>query len=1331
MPMEHQQLLFDGGANPSAPAHAIKENEVQSASNIDFGLERGAAMARRGIKPIGGSSPHAIPVIKMYRHFTTGIGNSKLFFLQTDVITGTNASYIIMGTPSGGTYGLSALSTGAAGNVGAFASYKDTVLIGFGAGTKNIKHDGTNVSEWFKQAPGTALTVNVATLSPVAVSTVYPASEGTAVATSGTGTYLVDAETYRLEVDPTLLATNLSTNGTNAIGDYGVIQTKLAFSNPSMVLRVSLDFSIDDNTFASYWHTEMTLDDVKNAAPSYQALMEAQATDYSGKPESLISGPDIKGVTNKASSVTRISAVKDDLVPWRVPVTDFEFIGQTSGATSALIGWTDIQACRLIIEADDAITVYVAGISLYGAETYPLNDTDVGYAWWQTWAKVDSNGVITSESAPGPISTIIKCQNALATLTGFTSPTGSATLHDITHRCFYRQGGYLSDAYYLGSCALASTSFIDNFDDISVLSTGIVLNKNIYSNADAPGNILAISEPYQSRVFIAMGNKLMWSVPGKPDVFPKDSYTYVSHSGDEIRALICGGAGLVIINRDSVYELSGTVFEGINQDWVLQRTAAKTGSKPRNGAVVTPYGITLLDYDGLYMYVPGQGVAVQIPWVQEKLADVFLGTAATDPAALKGTRVPAFNKPYILDASIAYANNRIYMVLPTGSGQAPDTVFVLDMLNQTCWWYPAYGAGGYYSFYCDMEDNRLLVGGDAGTLYQIETGMQDLPATPQAKVWSIKTRAWTTPNDTVLENIQCEYVGDSATFAAYFDGGSQTVLHGSMTSTTKDYFTAPMNGTIASNVVFEVFGTTTATTPSAVYGISWDALVDPPRVKYWRTESDINNYDGEKLWNVQFSDIESFAAGTITAVTFVDGAAIMTNTIVSTATGIKSRDIYPFTFPAETYGDIAYTTYTATSTQLFKHWKTRFDATNEPPRVNYWKSPVTSLDENICDAVDVDINPNGTATSIVYVDNTAVGTYSNTGTKRQSYTNALPNETYGRTIYATYSGSAFKHYNTWFHLRKEPDRWTNFVSDKQSGEETYYKNFNCTINCLGGTTTATVMLDAVAIDTFTFTGSTNQSYVKALAQEKFGRTIWAIYTTTTTFKHYATWFDGEKEPPKVNMVQAGPFVYPSEQYLKTWIAVLNPNGTCTGTLYGNSLNGGTRTTLSIATFTGINMQTYNSGLETAGAESTANYSDLFVVYTGTNLKHYDTKFELEAHPFKKLSWAVIYRKIGGVTRLDQARFLTLDYEMTGLGTLTSTWFADGTACATHTLTATNSNGRNYIDMEPIPPGVRGYEFSQYISSTSAFSIWRSTLDIMRTGVKGYSRISLRGRPVDE
>ena len=168
-----------------------------------------------------------------------------------------------------------------------------------------------------------------------------------------------------------------------------------------------------------------------------------------------------------------------------------------------------------------------------------------------------------------------------------------------------------------------------------------------------------------------------------------------------------------------------------------------------------------------------------------------------------------------------------------------------------------------------------------------------------------------------------------------------------------------------------------------------------------------------------------------------------------------------------------------------------------------------------------------------------------------------------------------------------------------------------------------------------------------------------------------------------------------------------------------------------ATFSGTNKQSYNIALESAGAGATSNYSDLFVVYTGTNLKHYDTNFELENHPFRKKSWQIIYRKLGGATRLDQARFWTVDFDVGGYGTLTSTWFADGTAVATNTITSSNWDGRNYIDMLPLPPGVRGYEFSQWITSTDDFALWRSTIDMIRTGVKVYSRMTLNGRPTGE
>lgn len=1310
MSVEHQSMNFSGGVNPSAPAHLIGEDEVQSAINVDFGLERGAAMVRRGYSLIGGS-PYVQRTIKIYRHYKSGIANSRLFAVQADDVSN---SKVLIGSYGGGTYAITGLITGTIGDIGAFASYKDTVLIGFGAGTNNSMHDGTSLLEWFKQAPAAAPSISIGTLTALVVSTNFTVSEGTASGTGTIGIAAGDATTYRVQFDAAVTTTNLNVNGTHTIGDYGVNQLKIGFSDPTKVVRVSLDYSIGGTDFTSYWHTQMTLDDVLNAMPSFQELVEStpEVEDVSVYANVLFAG----------RVVSRISAVADDFVPWRVPYTDFEFIGQTSTSS----GWSNIGACRIIIEATDIIDCSVTELLVYGAEDYPLNDADSGYSWWMTWGKVDNNGVIVSESSPCAISAQYKVQNARATLTATETPTGTA--HDLTHRIYYRQGGYLDKAYLIGSATFTTTTFIDTMADVNVLSTGIVLNRNIYNHTNAPGNIIAISEPYQGRVFIGVGNKLMWSLPGKPDVFPLDSYAYVSHSGDEIYALHVTPSGLVIVNRDSVYEISGTVFEGVNQDWTLIRTNSRNGCKSRQASVNSPYGITILDYDGFYLYQPGQGVSQPLQWASEKFADLFRGANATDPAALKGSRIPAFNKPYIQHASVVFGDNRFYIALPTGTSTAPNMVYVFDMLNKTCWWYSPFAGAYPYSMYWDMEDNRLLMGINSGAIHQFETSMTDgVPAS--GKPWYIRTRAWTTPNDTVLENIQVEYVGELATFAAYYDGGTKTIL-GTLTSTTKDYITIPLNGTIGNNVVFEVGGTCSSTSPTCVYGIHWDAIVDPPRVKYWRTESEINNYDGEKLWNVAYRDLEFVGTGTVTAVTFIDGSAVMTNTIVSTATGVKSRDIYPFAFPAETYGDVAHTTYTAT-TNLFKHWKTRYDATNEPSRINYWKSQITSLDENICDGADVDINPNGTVTSIVYVDNTAVGTYTNTGTKRQSYTNALPNETYGRTIYTTYSGTAFKHYNTWFHLRAEPDRWTNFVSDKQSGPETYWKNFNCAVNCLGAALSAIVYVDGSAVGTYTMTGSTNQSYVHALPVDTYGRSIWAVYTSASRFKHYKTWFDGDEEPPKVAIAQAGPFVYPSENYLKTWVAVINPNGTCTGVVYGNAVNGGTRAVLYTNTFTGTNKQTFNIGLEESGAGATSNYSELFVVYTGTNLKHYETNFEVENHPFKKKSWQIIYRKLGGATRLDQARFWTVDFDVDGYGTLTSTWFADGVAVATNTITSTSSDGRNYIDMQPLPPGIRGYEFSQWMTSNSDFSIWKSTLDIIRTGVKGYSRITLSGRPLSE
>jgi len=127
---------------------------------------------------------------------------------------------------------------------------------------------------------------------------------------------------------------------------------------------------------------------------------------------------------------------------------------------------------------------------------------------------------------------------------------------------------------------------------------------------------------------------------------------------------------------------------------------------------------------------------------------------------------------------------------------------------------------------------------------------------------------------------------------------------------------------------------------------------------------------------------------------------------------------------------------------------------------------------------------------------------------------------------------------------------------------------------------------------------------------------------------------------------------------------------------------------------------------------------------------------MEPKPFGKLTWLVTYKKAGGVTQADMARFFAMDIEGLATHTITTTWIIDGTIFSTNTLVfgavdVGEEAGivRNYMDQIPFPPGGRGYLFQQQITSGDAFRVWRSSLDIDRIGIKGLSRITLNGAPV--
>ena len=1300
--MEREQhVTVFNRVNSRVPEHLLQEDEVAMATNVDFASGAGGARVRRGSwkRYTAGTGT----VTELYRHYGRSLGaDSRVFAISSkDLYQGYTGTFALV-------------RSGATNDVAGITSYGERVYIGLTpAGSAVAVDTDGNAIAWPPGAPSTAPVVSSSTLPPLTVISTMSVAEGTlGTATVGTDTTtgVADTDTLRLEFRGVPTNTDLSTNAGHTIGDYGIHGVSLKISDPARVVRVSQDYSIGDDTFTNFWHTEMDVLLEYKSLASPEKLVDALLQSSEGTAVSADEREAMISIARGARRVpvSHVAAAKDSWTVWKTMRPDFKLIGQGGS-------WSNIGAVRLVVEARDTVTVEVANWNIAGAEDFPLNDAAVGYAYWETWAQVDDNGNITDESAPSPVSGRVQMQYAQATAT-----FNEAIVTPYNRRILYAQGGYMQQPYAVATITdtglVPPVTATHNITDVTAISRGRTLNSGVMPSLY--NSVSVASKPFLDRIFIGHENELSWTFPGRPNTIPYESNVTVSHKGDPIRAIIPWASTLVIVNRDTIYEMHGSVFEGRNQDWVLQKTAARRGSLAFNSAIETPYGIPLVGYDGIYFYVPGQGIEQSIGWVTEALKDAWEGSDTVDPGALKGGRIPVVYKPYIFNAVATFGDERLYVAVPTGTDQYPKTVFVLDFKTQRVWWYTY--PFSIYSMFWDAINAEVIVGSDNGCIFKLNGSFQDEDAagTINPVGWLVKTRKWTTPSDLVLENVQVEYEGTGIIAKGIVDGTSTTTL-GTLTSSERTWETLPFHGTVGNSLEFELSGSRNFAGDCCVYGVSWDALVEPARVKYYKTDYDNNGYDGEKRWVVDLSKLEIFGTTTVTKVTFVDGTAVMTNTLVGPSNGQR---VYANSFPAEQYGDIAYSTYT--SPTPFKVWNTHFVAENEPVPVNAWKSKVQSLEENIVDAFDCDINPNGTTLGTCYVDNTAISTGTFTGSQRQSYTHKLPVETYGRTVYVQYSGSGFKHYNTWFHLRPQPDRWTNYVSDKQSGNEQRFETHECILDPLGNIVYGTVFVDSTAVGTYTYGGSGQTSFVNALPHETYGRTTYTIYNVSPGgyFKHYKTWVEGQPEPDRVLKHQEI-ITFPTRSNLKTWLAELNPLGqTVTGVAY---LDG---TAISTATFGGGVRKVFHVALDLDATYQVQAGHTLDIRYDSSYVfKHYDTKVETEEKPFGKKQWAMTYKKIGGATNLDLLRYWHLDAEAEGTATITSVWDVDGTSTNTQTLELV---GRQQLSYMSFPPGVRSRICQVRLWSSQDFEVYKSSLDIMRVGVKGFSRMSIPGTPVE-
>ena len=1312
------QINFSRGVNPSMPSHLIGDDEVQTATNIDFSIMNGALVPRQGSYKRASVSSYALAT--MFDNYNS----------QSSVITGnqyvcdSNGDVYRSGTSSYWAGSFTKINGSTAGRQStafpnAIGSYKNYAF--FSGGSINLKDDGSATTDWVKQSPS-APTVTAGTL---ALTTWVPGTTWTAGAGTIQSVNTYDT-TFATDDSFHVLATytwgsdqNFNLNGTHTVGIYGVYTYWLAFGDPSSIDSVDIDLSIGDTSFTNYLHFGVTTGG-NSGTPN--SLLIAQLSTSSADVNSLLN----PYVTQDALTVSNVAGSPSN---WRIPITDFTFIGDTGSYTNPL---EHVRAVRINVAGHAATTVTIGDFTIDGSVEYPMTDMNNGYVYWQTWATLDSNGNKIDESAPSGTTGPYKIQNGNFQVVTNGSPTGA---HGITHTITYRQGGYMLDAYAVNTHTYTLTTFTDTMSDITALNNGDVLVRNIMTKSQFPGYVTTISEPWQDRLFFSDQNLVRWTLPGQIGAIPLTSYAEVSKPGDNIMGLVVSSPGMIIINRESIYEMYGTDFEGGN--YTLNRIGSNRGSLATKATIKTPYGITLMNSDGLYIYTPGSAAPSPIDWFNQKYSDVFKGSFSYSPATYKGSRVPALNQSYIQESIAAFRQNKLYLGLPTGTSTVPNTIFVLDFTLKQAWWYTF--PFNFTSMWVDGRDVGFYVGTTDGVVMQIEVSTVDQTTSGgnQAITWSAKSKTWTSDSDTILENLTVNAQGSPIVMKAYYDT-TNTVTVGTLTNNNRSWIVSPLNGTFVNQIEFDFTGTCSITSPTgtgtlqSVYALGFHLMDEPMPVQYSRSDYDEQGWTADKLWDVAYSDIQVSGTGTVTAVTFVDTTAVMTNTMTGPTGG---RKVFQFSFPAETYGRVAYTTYT--SPVYFKPWETRYEARKEPAKVNYYKSDIESLDEVIIDAFDVDINPNGTVLATVYVDNTVLTTATITGYNRQSFTfdlnaTSYPVNQFGRTMYVTYSGTAFKVYQTWWHKRPEPDRWNEYVSPKLTGDEREVKVFKPEVNCLSNTVLATTFLDGTAISTHTMTGTVRKQYTFSLPVEKYGRTLHAAYAVSGTgrFKHYTTDFDGAVEPPRVTLFRYGPMPYESSHWMKTWQPQLDcVNGTVTGTLIVDDQ------VMQTSTFTGTRKQWYTVGLDlntNTNAYVLQTGSRWEAVYSGAaQFKHYNTKLESDTDPFRKTTWSFHYKKIGGASQLDLARYWSV-FSKVPLGqdfaVATYWWDIDGENFNTGTLTLTE--GLKWTDRIAFPPGARGrlFEFRMYAPQT--IQVENVNLDLNQIGVKGLTRRGIPGTPLE-
>ena len=321
-----------------------------------------------------------------------------------------------------------------------------------------------------------------------------------------------------------------------------------------------------------------------------------------------------------------------------------------------------------------------------------------------------SGSTLIHESNPSPVSPSQVLSNEDLSVTW----TASSDTQ-VTHVRIYRTvaNGNTADQFFDQDVAIGSTQ-IDTSTADTALGTLIEVDNDV-----PPANITAIGGPgAYNRLFLGVGNKVYFTKSLRPESVPSTFFVEVGVPFYTIQAILEWGGLVYIFTRNFIYYLQGTTA----LTFYPGTTMAPRGLEAKQAIAPTSFGIFHLSYDGLWLFNGQTSIIV----TEEKVHPLFHGETVNG--------VSPINTQAIANCWLVYFKGKLFLGYPDSNETIPNKVLVYDLTTKK---FAVYDYRlSLKSAFVDRDNQRLLAGDTAGTVWELETGSDDAGSSFPVKVRS-------------------------------------------------------------------------------------------------------------------------------------------------------------------------------------------------------------------------------------------------------------------------------------------------------------------------------------------------------------------------------------------------------------------------------------------------------------------------------------------------------------------------------------------------------------------------------------------------------------------